>query len=199
MGTIPFLALSLVTGIVCDRFYKRTIIIYGDLARVFIGIGFFITLLLFSNDQIMPAIYVVVTLFSVFEAFVATSFSSIVPEVVEKDSIVDINTALNGLMESSRLLGPILGAVIFSFFGIHFVVLLIIACFIVSILFESHLPKKESTKELLQDESKPRMNLADFVKRKVSGLKRLITADARITSLYFNGFATHLFLSLIHI
>lgn len=188
MGTLPYFILGIVTGIVCDRFDKKKIIVICDSARVIIGALFFLSLFFVELEYQINIIYAVVILFAIFESFLSTSFSSILPELVEKEKLVDVNTSLGGLGEVARLIGPILGTVLYSFFGIYIVAVFIVLCFAISILYEIGIPYKMKKKE-----SKSK-GLKNIVKTELFGFRDLFTVDMRITSLFVNGFTTHLFL-----
>ncbi|MEO2211137.1 MFS transporter [Paenibacillus amylolyticus] len=188
MGTLPYFILGILTGIICDRFDKKKIIVICDIARVIIGALFFISLFFVKPEYQINIIYVVVILFAVFESFLSTSFSSILPELVEKEKLIDLNTSLGGLGEVARLIGPVLGTVLYSFLGIYIVAVFIVLCFAISVLYEMGIPYK------MKKEISELKGLRSIVKRELFGFRDLFTVDLRITSLFVNGFTTHLFL-----
>ncbi|MEM5670316.1 MFS transporter [Bacillus cereus] len=74
MGTLPFFALGLLTGVICDRFDKKKIVVVCDIARIIIGALFLLSLFFVEQEDQISIIYVVVILFSVFEAFYKQAF-----------------------------------------------------------------------------------------------------------------------------
>ncbi|EDZ51628.1 hypothetical protein ABE55_09065 [Bacillus thuringiensis] len=188
MGTLPFFALGLLTGVICDRFDKKKIVVVCDIARIIIGALFLLSLFFVEQEDQISIIYVVVILFSVFEAFLQTSFSSILPEIIDKEKLVDVNSSLSGLGEVARLIGPVLGTVLYSFLGIYTVVGFIIVCFFISVVFEIGIPYKMKKRDSEGE------GLGSIVKQELKGFRDLFTVDIRITSLFVNGFTTHLFL-----
>ncbi|TDQ33779.1 MFS transporter [Aureibacillus halotolerans] len=188
MGTLPYFILGMVTGVVCDRFDKKKIIVVSDIARVIIGVMFILGLFILDPAYQLYMIYAVVILFAVFEAFLVTSFTSILPEVIPKEKLVDLNSSLSGLGEIARLLGPVLGTILFSFFGIHVVAMFIVLCFGFSVLYEMGIPYK------MKKDDSGLTGLGRIVKSELAGFRDLFTLDLRVTSLFVNGFTTHLFL-----
>lgn len=188
MGTIPFFLLSLITGVVCDHFDRKKIILLCDGIRALIS-GIFLILCFVLNNQItIHWIYAFVFFFSMCEAFVATSFSTIIPDVVESNNIVDVNNLMNGLLETFKLIGPMIGILIYSSFGFEFTLFFTTILFFVSIIVE---------KNMTYNRIKNPKKVLKLIPKAVSELKifvGLFKDDYRLTSLFFNGFTTHLFL-----
>ncbi len=185
IGMLPFVLFSLIAGVVCDRFDRKRIFISADLIRVALGICLLVALPLVPREWIIWVINVVVFLFATLEVFVVASFNSILPEVVKKDKLVDVNNILNGFKGSTQLVAPVVGVSLYAFIGISATITMLIICYFLSYIFESKISYQQPPR-------KSNETIGTIIKQEMQGFKSLITNDVRILSLNINGFATHL-------
>ncbi|MGL6119506.1 MAG: MFS transporter [Fusobacteriaceae bacterium] len=193
LSTIPYFLLSLFSGVISDNFNIKKIIIFCDVARLILILLFLLIILLFTffyeqTSLVLFSINVLVTLISFFEVFQTNAYISILPSLTKKDEIIDVNTTLTILMELARIIGPLTGAVLYNYLGIEGVSLLVTILISLSIISGK---KIESVNIVI---NKNKKNFLKILGNEMQGFKELIAFDVRVTSLYINGFATHLFL-----
>lgn len=188
-GTVPFFALSLVTGVVCDRFNRKNIILVCDALRVFVALAFLLLTWLSDTESTVMLVYATVFAFSVAESFVTTSFSSIVPDVIDEEEILDTNNLLLGIGDAIRMVGPVVGVLLYSVTGFETTALVTAALFGAGFLCQRGV---EYTKPA--GTSSGTSGFVAVAREELGMFRKLITQDVRLTSLMGNGFTTHLFL-----
>lgn len=189
VGTIPFFALSLVTGVVCDRFNRKNIILVCDALRVLVALAFLLGAWLLDTGATVALVYATVFCFSVCESFVTTSFSSIVPDVIDEKDILDTNNLLFGIGDAVRMIGPVVGVLLYSTAGFAATAISTSVLFAAGFLCQRGVAY---TKAKAPDGGAKGLRA---VAREEAGMfRKLITADIRLTSLMANGFTTHMFM-----
>ncbi|MFD3328002.1 MFS transporter [Streptomyces sp. NPDC058701] len=189
VGTIPFFALSLVTGVVCDRFNRKNIILVCDALRVLVAVAFLLGAWLLDTDATVALVYATVFCFSVCEAFVTTSFSSIVPDVIDEKDILDTNNLLFGIGDSVRMIGPVVGVLLYSTAGFTATAISTAALFAAGFLCQRGVAYTQA-----KAPDGGAQGLRAVAREELGMFRKLITADTRLTSLMANGFTTHLFM-----
>ena len=116
-------------GVLADRFPRKQLIISFDLAIAFLMcvIGYFAI-----NDKLTIAMLIPFALaFGIFEIAHWTTWSAFLGDVVKKQHVTKISALFESAEAFSVLLGPIGGALIYSYFGLSGVILVdLITCFI---------------------------------------------------------------------
>ena len=116
-------------GVLADRFPRKQLIISFDLVIAFLMcvIGYFAI-----NDQLTIAMLIPFALaFGIFEIAHWTTWSAFLGDVVSKQHVTKISALFESAEAFSVLLGPIGGALIYSYFGLSGVILVdLITCFI---------------------------------------------------------------------
>ena len=106
---VPILALGPVAGVIADRYPRRSVMIGADLLRAAL-----VGTLAFVHGEVAIA-YAVAFGVSVGSVFFNPSASSLVPDVVNEDELVDANTALWTVAVAAQvILAPLAGALIAS-------------------------------------------------------------------------------------
>ena len=139
----PFL-LTPVVGVVADRFDRRKILLFSDLLRVFVVLGF----LLVRTEQHIWLLYSLTILQLSISAFFEPARAAILPMIVPRQDLVTAN-ALAGTTWSTMLaIGAALGGVATAVFGITAAFLMDAATFIISAWFVSQIkiPRLEMVK-----------------------------------------------------
>jgi MFS family permease len=106
--TVPTLACLLIGGVISDRFDRRRVLLYADLARgVVVGV---LAVLALTGALTFVALTVIVALYGVGAAFFTPAFESIVPTIVDPADLAQAN-ALDQFVRpiALRLAGPALG------------------------------------------------------------------------------------------
>ena len=116
-------------GVLADRFPRKQLIISFDLVIAFLMcvIGYFAI-----NDKLTITILIPFALaFGIFEIAHWTTWSAFLGDVVKKQHVTKISALFESAEAFSVLLGPIGGALIYSYFGLSGVILVdLITCFI---------------------------------------------------------------------
>jgi MFS family permease len=188
-GTVPFFALSLVTGVVCDRFNRKNIILVCDALRVFVALAFLLLTWLSDTESTVMLVYATVFSFAVAESFVTTSFSSIVPDVIDEEEILDTNNLLLGIGDAIRMIGPVVGVLLYSVAGFEVTALVTAALFAAGFVCQRGV-KYTKPAGMASGAS----GFLAVAREELGMFRKLITQDVRLTSLMGNGFTTHLFL-----
>ncbi|MEV6671064.1 MFS transporter [Streptomyces sp. NPDC051162] len=188
VGTVPFFALSLITGVVCDRFNRKNIILVCDALRAVVAVVFLLLAWKLDTDARVALVYITVFCFSVCESFVMTTFSSIVPDVIDEKDILDTNNLLMGIGDVIRMLGPVIGVLLYSSVGFEASAVATAVLFALAFLCQRGV---KYTKASVPDGAE---GLLAIVREELGMFRQLITEDARRTSLMGNGFTTHLFM-----
>ena len=116
-------------GVLADRFPRKQLIISFDIVIAFLMcvIGYFAI-----NDKLTLVLLIPFALaFGIFEIAHWTTWSAFLGDVVKKQDVTKISALFESAEAFSVLLGPIGGALIYSYFGLPGVILVdLITCFI---------------------------------------------------------------------
>ena len=116
-------------GVLADRFPRKQLIISFDLVIAFLMcvIGYFAI-----NDKLTIVMLIPFALaFGIFEIAHWTTWSAFLGDVVKKQHVTKISALFESAEAFSVLIGPIGGALIYSYFGLSGVILVdLITCFI---------------------------------------------------------------------
>lgn len=188
VGTVPFFVLSLVTGVVCDRFNRKNIILVCDALRVVVALVFLLLAWQLDTGARVVLVYVTVFSFSVCESFVMTTFSSIVPDVIDEKEILDTNNLLMGIGDAIRMIGPVVGVLLYSTVGFE------ATAVVTAVLFAAAFLCQRGVSYTKVSAPGGAVGLLAIAREELGMFRQLITEDVRRTSLMGNGFTTHLFL-----
>ncbi|MFA0813801.1 MFS transporter [Microbulbifer epialgicus] len=109
---LPMTILMLFGGVLVDRFSPRNILLTTKLVSSVILLT--AAFLLYKEMLTLPLLYVLVFLLGTCTAFAAPAASSILPRIVEQQSLQSANGTLMFLRSLATLIGPILAGVILS-------------------------------------------------------------------------------------
>lgn len=182
LGIIPHLLLGTFAGVLVDRMNKRNLLLILDVVRG----GYLLFLFLYSLFQPinLPVIYVTVIFFATCDLFVSPAFGTMLQSIVAKDDLVNANALDTTVVETVRVLAPLLGTLVYSTWGLDAVLLVNLCTTFLSALVTALIRVKEDltrhrSTTILQDVQK--------------GLQ-LFVRNPRISSLVLNGILTHIFL-----
>ena len=135
-------------GVLADRFPRKQLIISFDLVIAFLMcvIGYFAI-----NDKLTITMLIPFALaFGIFEIAHWTTWSAFLGDVVKKQHVTKISALFESAEAFSVLLGPIGGALIYSYFGLSGVILVdLITCFIGIVTISLFKSKKQIKKTKL--------------------------------------------------
>lgn len=112
---IPTLALAMVGGSIADRYDKRKILIYTNLAQLVLAV--ILGWLVMSGRIQMWHIMLLAALLGTCIAFEMPAISALVPELVKRDEIASAVALDRSVFHGSRLVGPSLAGWIVSRWG----------------------------------------------------------------------------------
>lgn len=130
---IPMIILSPIGGIVADRTNKRNIMVFLDFFTAVLSLG--VILLLGKVNLILLMLIALILLYGIQGAYQPTVQASI-PALVNTDDLMPANAVINLVSSIARLIGPILGGVLYATIGIQVILYLGIFCFLFSAVVE---------------------------------------------------------------
>lgn len=133
LAFIPMLLLSPIGGIFADRVNKRNIMVCLDFLTALI-VGIF-TLCYQELNIVTLLIIVLMLLYGIQGAYQPTVQASI-PILLDAAHLMSGNAIINMVNSLSGILGPVLGGIIFGFWGLKPVLFLSIVCFTFSAVME---------------------------------------------------------------
>jgi MFS family permease len=107
---IPTLLFGVWGGIIADRFDKRTVLLFTQVAMA--GIAVLLAVLDLTNTVQLDMIYVIVFVFGLALAVDNPTRQSFVPELVPKDELPNAIGLSSAIFQIARILGPALGGVL---------------------------------------------------------------------------------------
>jgi len=116
LSVLPMVFINIFTGVFVDRYDKKKIIVGADIICGVIVL-IYSELLDFYPESIVLIILYVLTV-STIQAFFNLAINSAIPEIVNKDGISAANAAIQGITAVVNIIGPILGAVLYTTVGI---------------------------------------------------------------------------------
>lgn len=130
---IPTIMLSPVGGIIADRVNKRNIMVILDFFTAAVIIVF--SLLMSIVNIVILLTIALMLLYGIAGAY-QPSVQASIPALVSKESYVTANSVISAVSSLANLLGPVLGGVLYSVYGLMPVLLVCIVCFILSAVME---------------------------------------------------------------
>ncbi len=139
IAVIPTILLSPFGGILSDRVNRRNIMVALDFATAALALGLG---LLLSEENAVALITVTLLLLSVIQACYTPSVNSSVPLLQAEGNLVKANAVVSQVSMLANLIGPVLGGVLYGFFGAMPIILVSGVCFFLSAVLELfiHIP-----------------------------------------------------------
>lgn len=130
---IPSIVLSPVGGIVADRVNKRNIMVTLDFFTSAVILGF--SLCMESGQLILLLTVTLMLLYGIAGAY-QPSVQASIPALVRPKNLMAANSIINVVSSFSSLLGPALGGILYSVWGLKPVLWVSAACFFLSAVME---------------------------------------------------------------
>lgn len=130
---IPSILLSPIGGMIADRVNKRSIMVVLDFSTAALILVFCLLM-----DRISLVLLLTVTLMLLYGIAGAyqPSVQASIPLLVRSDAFMQANSVINGVSSLASLLGPVLGGILYSMYGLKTVLYLCIICFTLSAVME---------------------------------------------------------------
>ncbi len=143
---IPAILLSPVGGIVADRVNKRNVMVILDFFTAALILAFCV--LMGGVNLVVLLTVTLMILYGIAGAY-QPSVQASIPVLVGSDHMMEANSIVNMISSFSALLGPVLGGIVYSAYGLKPVLLVCIACFVISAVMEIfiHIPFEKQASE----------------------------------------------------
>lgn len=142
----PMVILSMIGGVLADRINKRNIMVVLDFCTAAL-----ITVFYFSLGEIptVPLFIIALMLLYGISGTYQPAVQASIPLLVTSDKLMAGNAVINQVNTLSGLLGPALGGIMFSAWGINPILILSIICFTISATMEVfiHIPYQKRPRE----------------------------------------------------
>ncbi len=145
-AVIPAILLSPVGGIVADRVNKRNVMVILDFFTAALILAFCV--LMGGVNLVVLLTVTLMILYGIAGAY-QPSVQASIPVLVGSDHMMEANSIVNMISSFSALLGPVLGGIVYSAYGLKPVLLVCIACFVISAVMEIfiHIPFEKQASE----------------------------------------------------
>lgn len=130
---IPSILLSPVGGIVADRVNKRNIMVVLDFFTAAVIAGF--SLIMNEVNLVLLVTVVLMLLYGIAGAY-QPSVQASVPALVDQNNYMAANSIINTISSFASFMGPVLGGILYSSYGLEPVLWVCMVCFLVSAVME---------------------------------------------------------------
>ncbi len=130
---IPAILLSPIGGIVADRVNKRNIMVILDFFTAFVILAF--ALLMKEANLILLLTVTLMLLYGIAGAY-QPSVQASIPALTSQDNFMAANSIINTISSFASLIGPVLGGILYSAYGLKPVLWVCIVCFLASAVME---------------------------------------------------------------
>jgi MFS family permease len=138
---LPFLLITLPAGVWVDRWRRRWILIAGDLGRAVLLAS--IPLAYFLGHLTLAQLYVVGFLVGIHTVFFDVAYQSYLPQIVDRETLVEGNSKLQMTVSGAAIAGPGLSGVLIAAFTAPYAILVDACSFLVSGGFTAAIRKRE--------------------------------------------------------
>lgn len=182
---IPMMVLSPVGGIIADRVNKRNVMVILDFSTAALILVF--SLLMHQVNLVVLLIAVLMILYGIQGAYQPTVQASI-PLLFPGEHLMQGNAIINLVSSLSGLIGPVLGGVLFGFYGLAPILYISIICFVISAVMEIfiHIPfqKEECSESIIKMAYADLKESYDFIRREQPILGRVSLLLAGINLIF---------------
>ena len=130
---IPAILLSPIGGIVADRVNKRNIMVILDFFTAAVILAF--SLLMNEGNLILLLTVTLSFLYGIAGAY-QPSVQASIPALTNQDNFMAANSIINTISSFASLMGPVLGGILYSAYGLKPVLLVCMVCFLMSAVME---------------------------------------------------------------
>lgn len=130
---LPAVLLSPVGGIVADRVNKRNIMVALDFFTAFVILLFYV--LMGGQNMVLLLTVTLMLLYGIAGAY-QPAVSASVPALVCQENLMAANSVINMISSLAALLGPVLGGILYSAYGLESVLIVCMGCFLASAVME---------------------------------------------------------------
>lgn len=130
---LPAVLLSPVGGIVADRVNKRNVMVALDFFTAFVIFSFYLCM---GGENLVLLLTVTLMLLYGIAGAYQPAVSASMPALVSQENLMAANSIINMISSLAALLGPVLGGIVYSAYGLEAVLIVCIVCFLFSAVME---------------------------------------------------------------
>jgi MFS family permease len=150
LSIIPRVVLTPIAGVVADRFSRKKMIVLMDMVSAF-AVAIFCGIYIINGELNLISIYILTMLLSAINSFFTPSMSAIVPDIVPREQLADVNS-IGALPQSILgLISPLAGGVLFGMFGLFPIMVINAVSFFASSISEMFIKIKKESITLSQE------------------------------------------------
>ncbi len=140
---LPMVLLFPIGGIIADRRNKRNIMVILDYATT--GL---VALFLFLSGHFHMVVLIAVTMILLFgiQGVYQPTVKASIPALVSEEQIIRANSIVDVINSLSSMTGPVIGGILFTLFGLRFILIVSSICFFLSATMELfiHIPYQKN-------------------------------------------------------
>lgn len=130
-GALPGLLFTPIAGTLADRWSRRKILLFGQIGSMFCTLA--LVSLFLNNELEIYRIFIIVSISSIFAAFMVPAFSASVPLLVDKEKLGQANGTVTLFFGMAQMLGPGLSGFAIDQYGINAVFIFDFLTFLIGI------------------------------------------------------------------
>lgn len=152
---VPGMLLNPFGGVLADNISRKKIIVFGDLliGLANVGYGCLMYFELVPVNTIIILAFCITVLGGSVGAFFGPASTALLPDIVPKDKLAPASGALDGITQGSKLIGNILGGVLFRIIGAPLTIIVDGITYIFSGLSESFIKVDESHRKSSEEKA----------------------------------------------
>ena len=178
---IPLAVMSPIGGIIADRVNKRNIMVFLDFFTSALTILF---LLFYGKVNITGLVMVMLFMLYGISGAYQPSVQASIPVLVSGERVMQANAVINMVSSLSGLLGPALGGIAYSLWGIYPVLAMAAGCFFLSAVMELfiHIPSSRRTRNVsvLREAAADLKQSISYISREKSEIGKLTLCCAGV-------------------
>lgn len=178
---LPLAVMSPVGGIIADRVNKRNIMVFLDFFTSGLTVLF---LILYGRVNLTGLVLVMLFMLYGISGAYQPSVQASIPALVETDRVMTANAVINMISSLSGLLGPALGGIAYSLWGIYPILYTAALCFFISAVMEIFirmpLVKRERSESILRETGEDLKESLSFITKKKPEIGRLTLCCAGV-------------------
>ena len=151
LSMLPAVFVNMFAGVIIDRLNRKKLIVYADLLTGFV-VGLFVLVFRVYPDSIL-LIGLCNVVISTIQSFFGLALNASIPNMVEESQVARVNSIFQALGPLIRILGPILGAIVYKALALEIIFIINGISFIVSGVFESLLQFRTTRKSKIEKNS----------------------------------------------
>lgn len=178
---LPLAVMSPIGGIIADRVNKRNIMVFLDFFTSGLTVLF---LILYGRVNLTGMIMVLLFMLYGISGAYQPSVQASIPVLVKQEKVMSANAVINMVASLSGLLGPALGGIAYSVWGIYPVLCGAALCFLLSAVMETFIRipfvKRERTVSVLRETGQDLRQSISYITKERSEIGKLTICCAAV-------------------